>query len=205
VQVKMQLFDRALLGVPAAAGAIHFLWLKVNALLTIGVALLVLLGLRKEKVAWQEATAALLTLGFLVLFAGRQWGRFLGRRDALHRRLAEHLQTCTLDTGVGVFLHLVDQAAEEEAAEAILAYAFLLRAGVPVALAELDQQIETWLQQKCGRSIDFEEDDALGKLERLQLVLRDDEGRISAVPLDAALAAVRVRWQGLIEGKSAAP
>jgi hypothetical protein len=110
-----------------------------------------------------------------------------------------------LDTGVGVFLHLVDQAAEEESAEAILAYAFLLRAGTPVALAELDAQIEAWLQEKCGRSIDFEEDDALGKLERLKLVERDDEGRLGAVPLARALEEVWKRWQGLIEGRSAAP
>ena len=201
IRVRMQLFDRALLGVPAAVGAIHFLWLKVNALLTVGIALLVLIGLRKQKVEWQEATAALLTLGFLVLFAGRQWGRFIGRKDALHRRLAEYLQTCTLDTGVGVFAHLVDQAAEEEAAEAILAYFFLLRAGAPVELAELDAEVERWLAEKTGRAVDFEEDDALGKLERLSLVQRDGDGRLSAVPLAQGLAELRRRWGGLLDGK----
>jgi hypothetical protein len=203
VQIRMQLFDRALLGVPAAVG-VWQIWVQVKAVAAIGLALLFFAGLRKEGVNWKDATAALIGLVILLLFFGRQWGRFLGMKNALHRRLAEHLRTCTLDTGAGVLTHLVDQAAEEESAEAILAYAFLLRAGGPVELAELDRHVERWLAEKSGRSIDFEEDDALGKLERLALVRRDAEGRLSAVPLEQGLAELQQRWSGLIEGKRAA-
>lgn len=199
VQIRMQLFDRALLGVPAAVGVVQ-IWMQVKAIAWVGLALLFFAGLRKEGVDWKQATAALLGFGILLLFLGRQWGRFIGRRDALHRRLAEHLQTCVLDAGAGVLYHLVFQAAEEESAEAILAYAFLLRAGAPVAIAELDRQIERWLEEKTGRSVDFEEDDALGKLERLGLVRRDGEGGLTAVPLAQGLAEVRRRWHGVIDG-----
>lgn len=202
VQIRMQLFDRALLGLPAAVG-VWQMWVQVKAVAAIGLALLFFAGLRKEGVDWKQATAALLALGLLLVFLGRQWGRFIGRKDALHRRLAEHLETCTLDTGVGVFSHLVDQAAEEESAEAILAYAFLLRAGAPVELAELDASVERWLEAKTGRSVDFEEDDALQKLERLGLVRRDGDGRLRATPLDQGLAEVSARWQEALDGKRA--
>lgn len=204
VQIRMQLFDRALLGVPAAVG-VWQIWMQVKAVAAIGLAILFFAGLRKEGVEWQQATAALIGFGILLLFLGRQWGRFLGMKNALHRKLAEHLQTCTLDTGVGVLSHLVDLAAEEEAAEAILAYAFLLAAGAPVGLAELDAQVERWLEEKTGRSVDFEEDDALQKLERLGLVLRDGDGRLSATPLEPALAALRERWDGMIDAARSVP
>jgi uncharacterized protein DUF3754 len=198
VQIRMQLFDRALLGVPAAVGVVQ-IWAQLKAIAAVGLALLFFAGLRKEGVDWKQATAALLGLVILLLFLGRQWSRFLGMKNALHRRLAEHLQACTLDAGIGVLFHLVHQAAEEESAEAILAYAFLLRAGGPVTLAELDGEVERWLREKSGRSVDFEEDDALGKLARLGLVRRDPDGRLAAAPLAQALAAVRERWAGLIE------
>ena len=107
-----------------------------------------------------------------------------------------------LDTGEGVFLHLVDEASEEEAAEAILAYAFLLRAGQPLALADLDAQIEKWILERTGRAVDFEEDDALRKLERLELVKREEDGRLVAVPLEAGLAQLKRRWGDLLEGRN---
>ena len=203
VQVKMQLFDRAIIGLPAAVGAVHLLVVNFSLKLlgTAGLALLFFLGLRKEGVDWKEATAAFVTVGLLFLFAGRQWGRFLGKKNALHRRLAEHLHACLLDAGAGVFLHLVDEASEEEAAEAILAYAFLLRAGQPLKLSELDAQVERWILEKTGRAVDFEEDDALRKLERLELVKRDDDGRLLAVPLAAGLEQLKRRWSDLLDGR----
>jgi hypothetical protein len=204
VQVRMQLFDRAIIGLPAAVGAVHLLAVNfsLKVLGTAGLALLFFLGLRKEGIDWREATAAFVTVGLLFLFAGRQWGRFLGKKNALHRQLAEHLHARMLDTGEGVFLHLVDEASEEEAAEAILAYAFLLRAGQPLALADLDAQIEKWILERTGRAVDFEEDDALRKLERLELVRREEDGRLSAVPLEAGLEQLKRRWGDLLEGRS---
>ncbi|HET6163882.1 MAG TPA: hypothetical protein VFG37_09470, partial [Planctomycetota bacterium] len=66
-------------------------------------------------------------------------------------------------------------------------------------------QIEQWIQEKTGRAVDFEEDDALRKLERLELVKRDDEGRLAAVPLAAGLEQLKRRWGDLLVGGRSVP
>ncbi len=200
VRVRMRLFDRALIGVPAAAGALHVLIFKVGAsLYALLLLLLVFLGVRKEEPdLGPKAIGAVAGLAVLIAFLFRQWLRFLGRKNLLHRQLAEHLQTCTLDTGFGVLLHLLDHAEEEETIEALLAYAFLVRAGRPLPAKELDRAVETWLAERAGIEVDFEEQDALGKLLRLGLVTKDDAGALAAIAPAAALAKLDARWARLL-------
>jgi hypothetical protein len=47
-----------------------------------------------------------------------------------------------------------------------LAWAFTRRHG-DLPLDELDARVERWLEEKTGRKVDFEVEDAVGKLERL--------------------------------------
>ncbi len=200
VRVRMRPFDRALLGVPAVAGLLHFLVFKIGASLgAVVLALLVFLGIRKgEPELGAKALGACASLAVLLAFLFRQWMRFLGRKNLLHRQLAEHLQACTLDSGLGVLLHLLDEAAEEETAEALLAYVFLVESGCPLAAKELDQQVEEWLARRAGIEIDFEEEDALDKLRRFGLVADAGEGRLSAAPPERALAQLQARWNELL-------
>src|SRR5262249_71285 len=57
VQVRMQLFDRAIIGLPAAVGAVHLLVVNfsLKVLGTAGLALLFFLGVRHDGVDWKEA------------------------------------------------------------------------------------------------------------------------------------------------------
>lgn len=202
VRVRMRGFDQALIGVPAAAGALQVLNLKLlGSLWALLLALMVLLGLRQgEPEIGARALGECMALAVVGTFVFRQWARFLGRKNYLHRRLAEHLTTCTLDSGFGVLLHLLDEAEEEETAEALLAWAFLRRAGAPVAAADLDARVEEWLSRRWQLEVDFEEEDAVGKLERLGLVERDAQGRLAAAAPEQALARLDLRWRALLGG-----
>ena len=201
VRVRMTRIDRWLLSLPAAAGALHLLIFKLGVSLGgLGLAALVLVGLRKDEPKLHaEAVAGLVALGVLGMFLMRQWSRFVGKKNSLHRQLAELLQTCTLDTGAGVLFHLLDEAEEEETLEALLGYAFLLRAAEPLPLAELDRRIEAWLAERMKVTVDFEEGDALAKLERLGLVTKDGAGKLCAVALPQALERLAEHWSGLLD------
>jgi Protein of unknown function (DUF3754) len=102
----------------------------------------------------------------------------------------------------GVFNTLVDDAEEEETKEAVLAYYFLLASPEPMAGDELDRNVEAWLEERLGRPVDFELDDALGKLERHELLTKDDDGRYRVVDLDTALERVDRIWDNLFQYNS---
>jgi hypothetical protein len=89
------------------------------------------------------------------------------------KALSESLYFKNLDNNAGVFHHLIDAAEEEEVKEAVLAYFFLLKENRPLEKEELDGIIENWFENRWDCRINFEIDDALKKLERLELVTRD--------------------------------
>ncbi|MBL8843712.1 MAG: DUF3754 domain-containing protein [Planctomycetes bacterium] len=203
VKVGMRTFDRALLGVPAAAGALQILNLKLlGSLYALLLAVLVLLGLRTgDATLGARGLGELAGVAVLVTFLFRQWARFLGRKNLLHRQLAEHLQTCTLDSGFGVLLHLLDDAEAEEAVEVLLAYAFLRGSGGALAPAALDARVEEWLRQRLGLAVDFEEDDAVAKLRRLGLAEQGGADALRAVEPEAALRELERRWVERFSGR----
>ena len=89
------------------------------------------------------------------------------------KALSDNLYFKNLDNNAGVFHHLIDAAEEEEVKEAVLAYFFLQRENRPMEKGELDDLIEKWFEDRWNCRINFEIDDALKKLERLELVTRD--------------------------------
>tara|TARA_X000000368_G_scaffold56368_1_gene39966 strand:- start:6325 stop:7500 length:1176 start_codon:yes stop_codon:yes gene_type:complete len=93
---------------------------------------------------------------------------------------------------------VVDLSEEQEVKEALLAYAFIL---VEDNHSEesLDERIESWLENKFGYDIDFEVDDALGKLEDLRLLSRDKNGKLSVVGTSEALSILDDRWDKIYD------
>ena len=89
------------------------------------------------------------------------------------KALSDNLYFKNLDNNTGVFHHLIDAAKEEEVKEAVLAYFFLLKENRPMEKGELDDLIENWFEDRWNCRINFEIDDALKKLERLELVTRE--------------------------------
>ena len=197
-EVRMRTLDQLVLGVPALLGSVGILaQLGAAALFVVGLALsLIGLGDKPRMVTQGELVAfgaALFTVG---IFASRQLARFRFKKLQFLTTLTENLYYRNLDNNAGVIHHLVDSAEEEEAKEAILGYAFLLAHG-PSTQAELDTRIETWLKDLIGKPIDFEIDDALGKLQRFGLVARDGE-RFAAVAIDQAVTAIGKRWNDVL-------
>jgi hypothetical protein len=76
---------------------------------------------------------------------------------------------------------------------------FLHTAAAPPTADELDGRIEAWLRHAFGAEIDFAVNGALGKLEELGLLRRQQE-RLFVSPLDGALAQLQAVW-----GKFLAP
>ncbi len=197
--VRMKTGQKLLVGVPAIAGGLLVLVTKLGAsLVLIGVLIGWWIGLADEpqKMEAKEITALGLGLFALLGYLVRQLNAFKSRRARFLKTLTDSLYFKNLDNNAGVFSRVVDEAEEEEAKEAVLAYAFLHASAKPLTAVELDGSIEAWLRDELKAECDFEIDDGLAKLERLELVERDGD-RLRAVPIAEARRRLDARWDGL--------
>ena len=95
---------------------------------------------------------------------------------------------------------IVDLAEEQEVKEALLAYAFLHTGNDKQYNQEsLDDAIEDWLRENFGFDVDFEVDDALGKLEEMRLLLKESDGHLSVTPIDEALSILDDYWDNIYD------
>lgn len=126
---------------------------------------------------------------------------FFGFHRAKQRHLSSMIQRLyylTLANNASVLTRLVDSAEDEEYKEAMLGYYFLWRSaarGISLTVPELDDLIEQYLRQKTGVEINFEVADALGKLFRLGLASRDQNGRVLILPIDEAYRVLNEQWK----------
>jgi hypothetical protein len=111
--------------------------------------------------------------------------------------MIRNLYYLTLANNGSVLNKLIDSAEEEEYKEAMLAYFFLWRrldSPEVWTMEQLDSHIEAFLKRVSDVEINFEIADALGKLFRLGLARRDNQGCIHAVPIDQALIILDRLW-----------
>lgn len=111
----------------------------------------------------------------------------------------------TKDSDSGAISYIMQEVILQEVKEALLGYYFLTKATKPMSQEELDGVVESFLadlQQKTNLyvdcKIDFEVDDALGKLQTLDVVNEPQEGKFLANPLAAALGELEGQWEGMI-------
>lgn len=64
---------------------------------------------------------------------------------------------------------------------------------------EIDEAIEEWLLRTFGHDIDFEVDDALAKLEKMNLLSVADDGKLSVVSVENALVTLDDYWDNLYD------
>jgi hypothetical protein len=199
-RVRMRPVDKLLIGVPAViSGVIVVVTKLVAALIPLFLLLGFWIGMHEKPVQLDQGQ--LVALGAaLMAFGGylvRQFTKFKNRKIQFMKALSENLYFRNLDNDAGVFHHLLDSAEEEEVKEAVLAYHFLRTAGRPLTPAELDRQIEDWFARRWEAKLDFEVDDGVGKLRRLQLVDDDGHGRLTAVTLAEAKQRLDQIWDNL--------
>ena len=197
-QVGFRLIDSLLIGVPAVASGVAVLATKL--LPTLGLVFLLVgtwLGFRDEQPEIDQAALVILFGGVVTLggFVFRQWTKLKNRRLEYLKTLTESLYFRTLGAGPGVLHTLLWSAEQQEVAEVLLAYRFLLAAPGGLTAAELDAEVETWLRDAGQGDIDFEVADAVAKLRRLEVI----EGRspMRALPLAESLALLDRRWDDL--------
>ena len=200
VEVRMRGIDHLLIGVPAAIGGIIVLTTKLLSVIALMFAMLLfLLGMGEEpKMDAKVLFAAGAGLAAGATYVLKQISNFKNRKIRFLKTLTDQLYFKNLDNNAGVISHLITGAEDEELKEAILAYCFLLVAGKPIDTATLDDRIETWFRSTWGRTLDFDENDALEKLERLGLAVCHHE-RWSVLPIRDALTRLDAVWDGYYE------
>jgi len=142
----------------------------------------------KKGVAAATVLAAFIGLGL------RQWTSYDRHSLRQHKLLSDHAHSNKLNTNAGCFDYLIAASEDAEVKEAFLAYALLHFHGAPLSMAALDEKVESWFKKRFEIAIDFEIDDAISKLERLSLVVRDGD-MFSAAPLDKAVAVCADNWR----------
>lgn len=183
-EVKMSLFDRARVMLPTLSG----------------------IGIAIYKIVWVATIALGSSLAFLGLIGGtvgygvRSLYGYLNTKQKYQLNLTQSLYYQNIDNNAGVIHRLLDDAAEQENREVMLAYFFLWHQAPAAGLSagELDGRIEAWLLAEAEQTVDFEIHDALSKLETLK-VARQVEGKWQAMSLDEAVAALASRWTELPE------
>jgi Protein of unknown function (DUF3754) len=206
VRVVMSLSDHLTLGVGALVGGVPIL-IKLASTLTVLFAVagfyLGLIGSIHDN-DFEQALAALSGLLALGAFALRQWGNF-HRQSLIHQKqLTDNIYYRNVNNNSGIFNYIIGEAEEQDWKEALLAYYSLLTAGAPLAREALYPRVEQLLARVFGISADFEIDDALARLRRLDL-LGETDGRLSVLPLADALARLDKEWNDFFAAATAKP
>ncbi len=171
-RVGMRLTDKLLIGVPALiSGGIVFTTKLGATLVLIGSLIGFWLGTRNEPVTLDRGAVLALLAGFGAIggYLWKQYSNFRNRKLRFSQALTENLYFKLLDNNSGVLLRIVDDAEDSECKESLLAYFFLLSMDQPVTAETLDSAIESWFARRWQCQLDFEIDDALGKLLQLEL------------------------------------
>jgi len=195
-QVRMKIKDKLVMGGVAVGGGISvmvkagagliamasILWLMARSVITSGGEMP---GLGPMEISGM--VGGMTALAAIGAFLFKQWNSYKNRKIKFMKMLGDNLYFKNLDNNAGVFYHIIADAEEEEFKEALLGYTFLLKSEGGLSARALDDGIEAWFNETYAVPIDFEIEDALGKLERLKLCKRigkDDNG----APLWAAVA-----------------
>ncbi|MGI9286436.1 MAG: TMEM143 family protein [Pseudomonadales bacterium] len=198
--VAMKVRDKIMIGVPAAvSGALVLVTKLGSTLVLVGALLAFWLGASDKPVLIDQAALLALAagVGALVAYIWKQFSSFKNRKIRFMKTLADSLYFKNLDNNAGVFHRLVDAAEESECKEVLLAYYSLLTSGDGLTATELDSAIEQWLLEYGGNNVDFEVDDAVGKLLKLGLVERVGD-KLQAVALDQAITQMEQSCNDLI-------
>ncbi len=182
-RIGMRIRDKLLIGIPALVSGGVVLSTKLGAtLLLLGSLLGFWLGWKQEPVTLDRNSilALLAGLGALGGYLWKQFSSFRNRKLRFTQTLTRNLYFKLLDNNAGVIYRILDDAEESECKESLLAYYFLLAEGQAMSAQQLDEKIEHWFADRWQCRLDFEIDDALGKLEKLGLAhkTRDERWQI---------------------------
>jgi hypothetical protein len=192
---SMRARDQLLIAAPAVAGGVPVL---LNIVPAIGVVFTLVAAyfgaqgvLHDDQL--KQAIAALSVLVAAGAFVLRQKMKYERQALLYQKKLSDTVYFRNLANNAGVLDTLIGAGEEQDVKEALLAYWVLRRANRSMNKAEVDKTAEQFLRAHFNAAIDFEIGDALGKLERLGLVVRDGEA-LRAVACADALTKLDAAW-----------
>jgi hypothetical protein len=203
VRVVLSLMDQLTLGVPAIIGGVPIL-LKLASTMTVlflvaGFYLGITGTIRDNDTA--HALAALSGLFALGAFMLRQWGNF-HRQSLIHQKqLTDNIYYRNVNNNSGIFAYLIGEAEDQDWKEALLAYYGLLTAQTPLTRDALNARVQELLARRFGVAADFEIDDALARLRRLDLLAATGD-QLAVPPLAEALARLDQEWNAFFAAKA---
>lgn len=191
--------DQVMLGVPALAGGAPLLLQLFTAVPIIFTVIAAYLGAKGavDHDATKKALAALSGIVALGGFMMRQWVKYERQTLKYQKKLSDTVYFRNAANNSGVLYALIAAAEEQDVKEAALAYHALLKHGA-MDKAALDASCESFLREHMQFAVDFEIHDALGKLQRLQLVSEQD-GKFSGVPPADGLARLDAAWDSIFQ------
>jgi hypothetical protein len=195
---SMQPRDQAMLAGPAVIAGVPVLLNLWPALTVIFAVLAAYFGAQGviEESELKRALAAISGLVAVGAFIMRQRLKYEAQTLRYQKQLADTVYFRNLANNTGVLDLLIGAGEEQDAKEAFLAYSMLRREARPLVKAEIDNFCEAFLRERFGLEIDFEIHDALGKLERLGLVVMEGGNYTAIAPADA-LVKLDAAWDGL--------
>lgn len=176
IRIGMRLLDKLIIGIPALISGGLVMTTKMGAtVLLLGSLLGFWLGTSSEPVELDKAALIALGASFAALagYLWKQYSNFRNRKLRYTQALTENLYFKLLDNNAGAIFRILDDAEESECKESLLAYYFLLVHDKPMTATQLDTAVEQWMEEQLSCSLNFEIDDALGKLRKLQLATCD--------------------------------
>ncbi|MGI9409467.1 MAG: TMEM143 family protein [Hyphomicrobiaceae bacterium] len=181
-RVKFRLFDKIKLGVTSGGAVGMGLFGTLGKLFAAGVAAFNPIAL----------ATALFALGG-VLF--RQIMGFFNTRQRYMVVMAQNLYFHALADNRGSMITLADRAADEDVKEEILLYSVLAKERVMRSdLQAVDEAIEEYLSSAFGVNVDFDLEDALGRLLADGIVTEGPSGMLYALPPAEAAQHIDGKW-----------
>lgn len=120
-------------------------------------------------------------------------------REKFRSAVAKDMYFKGLANNESVLTYIVDMAETQEIKEAICAYMFISESEIKMTEHELDESIENWLKDNFSVDIDFEVDDALAKLEKMNLLEVASDGKLSVLGVEKALIVLDDYWDNLYD------
>ena len=182
-KIRFRLFDKIKLGVTASGG------------LGAGIAgTMTKLAVASNPIALAGAVAG---LGGIAL---RQVVAFSNQRNKYMVKMAQNLYSHALADNRGVMTLLAERAAEEDLKEEILLYTILAKETVRLAdIHAVDKAVESYLAKTFGIDVNFDVQDALGRLKQEGLVTVGSDGMLHTLPPDAASARIDELWDRYLD------
>ncbi|NQX79217.1 MAG: DUF3754 domain-containing protein, partial [Hyphomicrobiaceae bacterium] len=187
-RIKFRLFDKIKLGITGSGAVGMGLFGTLSNIVTSGAAL----------ITNPVAVAGMLSALGGVLF--RQIMDFFNTRQRYMVVMAQNLYFHSLADNRGVMIKLADRAADEDVKEEILLYSVLAKREIRKEdLQIVDEAVEQYLKDAFGLKVDFDVEDALGRLITDGIVIEEPSGILRALPPAEAAAHIDNKWDVFLD------